>query len=143
MVTKEIKYNSAEYAKELELRTEILRKPLGKKLADMDTYGEEYQLHFGIFSEDQLIACIVVKPIVEGVRVKMRQMAVAVSAQGQGVGKKLMQDTEALLKQRGYKQIEMSARKTAIGFYEKLGYKPVGGMYLELGIEHIAMQKTI
>ncbi len=143
MVTKEIKYNSAEYANELELRAEILRKPLGRKLVDTDTYGEENQLHFGVFNEDQLVACIVVKPIVDGVRAKFRQMAVAASAQGQGVGRKLMRDTETLLKQRGYKHIEMSARKTAIGFYEKLGYKSVGGIYLELGIEHIAMQKII
>ena len=45
--------------------------------------------------------------------------------------------------QQGIKELELSARKTATGFYEKLGYHCVGEYYLEQGIDHIKMQKVI
>jgi len=63
--------------------------------------------------------------------------------QGQSIGKTLIGSTEKILRQKGYKSIEMSARQTAIGFYEKLGYRTVGDLFMEIGITHIAMQKYL
>jgi len=143
MITKEIKYNTVEHTESLRLRSDILRVPLGKELSDSDTFGEERQLHFGCFKEHQLKGCIVAKPTeIEG-EVKLRQMAVTTSFQGKGAGKKLILDFEVFLKSNGVKRIELSARETAILFYEKPGYKVVGKIYLEQGIEHIKMQKII
>lgn len=143
MITKEIRYNTVEYTESLRLRSDVLRVPLGKELSDADTLGEERQLHFGCFQEDQLKGCIVAKPTgIEG-EVKLRQMAVATSFQGKGAGKKIMLDFEVFLKCNGVKKIELSARETAIIFYEKLGYKVVGKTYFEQGIEHIKMRKIV
>lgn len=143
MITKEIKYHSSEYAESLELRSDILRVPLGKKLSDTDTAGEERQRHFGCFSDNQLKACVVAKPTKNESRVKLRQMAVAKSFQGKGIGKRLLLDFEVFLKESGITQIELSARETAIVFYEKLGYEIAGTPYPEQGIKHTVMQKTI
>lgn len=143
MITKEIKYNTVEYWESLTLRSEILRVPLGKELSALDTIGEESQIHFGCFSDDQLKGCIVAKSTENEARVKLRQMAVIKPFQGKGVGKRLVLDFEVLLKENGVKEIELSARETAILFYEKLAYEVVGNLYLEQGIEHIKMQKII
>lgn len=143
MITKEIKYNTVEYTESLGLRSDVLRVPLGKELSDSDTFSEESQLHFGCFMAGQLKGCIIAKPTEREAQVKLRQMAVARSFQGQGVGKKLILDFELFLKRKGVKKIELSARGAAVGFYEKLGYEVVGVFYLEQGIEHIQMQKSI
>jgi predicted GNAT family N-acyltransferase len=37
----------------------------------------------------------------------------------------------------------MHARKTATGFYEKLGYKIVGKEFTELNIPHYNMEKPL
>ena len=84
MITKEIKYNTAEYTESLRLRSDVLRVPLGKELSDSDTFGEERQLHFGCFKENQLKGCIVAKPTEIEEEVKLRQMAVTTSFQGKG-----------------------------------------------------------
>jgi predicted GNAT family N-acyltransferase len=139
---KQIDYGSPDYFETLELRTAILRTPLGKTLSTEDTDGEEKQLHFGCFSEQNLIACAVIKIFNKGSYAKLRQMAVADNAQGKGIGKKLILKIENILREQGFKKLELSARKTAQGFYEKLGYQASGGYYLEQGIEHIKMQKT-
>jgi len=143
MITKEIKYNTVEYTNSLILRSDILRVPLGKKLSTSDTLGEDRQLHFGCFSDHELNACVVAKSTNNKARVKLRQMAVATSFQGKGVGKRLVLDFEVFLKALGVSEIELSARATAILFYKKLGYEVVGDPYLEQGIEHIKMQKII
>ena len=143
MITKEIKFNTVEYMESLRLRSDVLRAPLGKELTDSDTFGEESQLHFGCFSKHQLKACVVAKPTENDTQVKLRQMAVATSFQGKGAGKKLILDFEVFLKENGVKTIELSARETAILFYEKLGYEVDGDVYLEQGIKHIKMQKNI
>tara|TARA_R110001583_G_scaffold41891_1_gene133117 strand:- start:11902 stop:12333 length:432 start_codon:yes stop_codon:yes gene_type:complete len=143
MNTKEIKYNTVEYAASLKLRSDILRVPLGKELSTLDTLGEETQLHFGCFNNHDLIGCVVIKAAANGTRVKLRQMAVEVTSQGKGVGKGLILDIEVFLKEKGYKIIELSARKTAKIFYEKLAYEAMGEFYLEQGIEHVKMQKNI
>ena len=143
MLIKQINYGSPEYLEALKLRTAILRTPLGKTLSREDTDGEETQQHFGCFSDQDLLACAVIKAVTEGLCAKLRQMAVADSAQGKGVGKKLIAEIENNLRKKGFKELELSARKTAQGFYEKLGYQAGGDYYLEQGIEHIKMQKII
>lgn len=143
MLFKEITFNSDHYRKTLELRTKILRAPLGKQLSTADLQGETDQLHFGMFDDEMLVACVVIKPIKEGATGKLRQMAVDASVQGKGIGKLIISQTETNLLEKGFLNIEMAARATAIGFYQNLGYSSVGDPFLEQGIEHIEMVKTL
>ena len=50
---------------------------------------------------------------------------------------------ELIAKEKGYTSIEMSARKAAADFYRKLGYLQEGGIFKEVGIDHIRMTKSI
>lgn len=143
MFFKEIKFNSSDYQKALKLRTKILRVPLGKQLTKDDLVGEKDQLHFGVFDSDKLVACVTIKPIKNGSAGKLRQMAVDDSVQGKGVGKSIIQETEIVLKDKGFKQITMAARETAVGFYQNLTYSKVGDPFLEQGIEHVKMVKNL
>jgi predicted GNAT family N-acyltransferase len=75
--------------------------------------------------------------------VRLRQMAVVNDLQGKGYGKVLMQFAENLARDRGYKKITMHARKNALGFYEKMGYKKVGQEFEEITIPHYVMEKEL
>jgi ribosomal protein S18 acetylase RimI-like enzyme len=70
-------------------------------------------------------------------------MAVVSGLQGKGLGKVLMQFAENIARDRGYKKIMMHARKTAVGFYEKLGYKKLGHEFEEVTIPHYVMEKDL
>ena len=70
-------------------------------------------------------------------------ISVSEAWQGKGVGKALMQFAENLARDRGYKKISMHARKNAIGFYEKMGYKRVGDEFEEITIPHYVMEKGL
>jgi ribosomal protein S18 acetylase RimI-like enzyme len=75
--------------------------------------------------------------------VRLRQMAVINDLQGKGIGRALMQFAENLARDRGYKRITMHARKNAVGFYEKMGYKRIGKEFEEITIAHYVMEKEL
>lgn len=138
-----IDYGSSAYRASLLLRERVLRAPLGKTLSDADTAGEDNQSHFGLFREDVLVACVVIKPLEDNCSVKLRQMAVAESFQGDGLGKALVSAVEAVMERSGIEIVGLSARLSAQGFYLRLGYRSLGAPYLEQGIPHIRMQKRL
>jgi ribosomal protein S18 acetylase RimI-like enzyme len=75
--------------------------------------------------------------------VRLRQMAVVNDVQGKGIGRALMQFAENLARDRGYRRITMHARKNALGFYEKMGYKKKGEEFEEITIPHYVMEKAL
>ena len=143
MNTREIRYWSDDYQRCLSLRSSILREPLGIKLSEADVAGEHEQLHVGIFKKQQLMGCIIAKTTDADQLANIRQMVVAAEARGKGFGRRLISDTESLLRASGFKELELNARETAIPFYEKQGYKRVGDFFEKLGIPHIKMQKRL
>ena len=70
-------------------------------------------------------------------------MAVQNNLQGKGIGASMMNFAENVARDAGYKKIRMHARKTAIGFYEKLGYSVIGNEFLEVSIPHYVMEKRL
>ncbi len=135
--------NSELYKEELELRTEVLRKPLGKVFREEFLQQDSEQLHFSLIDENGVMkACLLIKPLSEEI-VKLRQMGVSPGSQGRGLGKRLVEEVEERLKQLGYKHIELHARRYAEGFYLELGYEPVGEEFYEIGIPHIKMGKKL
>ena len=130
------------YRSSLELRNRCLRIPLGRDVFKEDLSDEKNQMHFGLFEEGRLLACVILKPLGDG-SVKLRQMVVEEAVQCQGLGKELIQGMERLAKERGVESIEMSARISAQGFYEKMGYRCEGGIFQEVGLDHVKMTKGL
>ncbi len=138
----EIKWQSEWYEKAIQLRDDILRRPLGLSFTPSDIAAEADQWHFGLVQDDQLIAIVVVVPL-SPMRAKLRQMAVTPSLQRQGHGAVLVARVEDVLRERGFEEIELNAREVAMGFYNKLGYQPVGEQFIEVSIPHYKMVKTL
>ena len=139
---KTISFGSPQYQQSLALRQLVLRTPLGLILSEIDLRNEDQQLHFGIFDQAVLAACVVIKPTNSGAIAKLRQMAVASGFQGKNIGKILLKSVEQALKEHSFSTIELSARTTAIGFYQKFGYQIKGQQYIEQSISHIKMTKV-
>ena len=143
MQLREIPYGTEDYERERRLREEVLRSPLGLSLRDEDVAGEEDQWHFGLFDPGgELLACVLAVPLVP-TEARIRQMAVSPAHQGNGLGRRLLREVEGRLRARGFRRLELSARTSATGFYEKLGYGAVGGEYVSQTIPHVRMVKDL
>ena len=139
---RKIEPNSTEYYKEVELRKEVLRKPLGIYFTEEQLKEEAYELHWGAYINDKLVGCILLKDVGNGIA-KMRQVAVDISLQGKGIGKQMVLFFENFCRENGFSKIEMHARKYAVSFYEKLGYEKYGYEFIEVTIPHYKMRKTL
>ncbi len=137
-----IDFASDLYQQTLGLRNNYLRKPIGLVLSEADTQNEDKQQHFGVMMEAQLVACAVIKPV-DARTAKLRQMLVIPPFQGADVGSFLVQQIEYSIIQRGFEEIHVNARVSASGFYNKLGYFQQGLPFIEVGIPHIMMIKSI
>ena len=137
-----IEHGSGEYEEAIELRYQVLRKPLGLSYDPAELAGEKDSFHLALREGAELVACLVLKPLDERC-IKMRQLAVRESSQGKGFGQELVNYAESFLKGRGFAEIVLHARETARGFYHKLGYEAEGDSFVEVGLPHIAMQKKL
>jgi GNAT superfamily N-acetyltransferase len=142
MALKIIDHGSREYQQMVQLRNDILRKPLKLWLTPEELEKEKEEILIGAFEEEKMLGCcmlITVNPTT----VRLRQMAVLNNLQGKGIGKALMQFAENIARDRGYKKIIMHARKSAAGFYEKLGYQVCSPEFEEVTLPHYEMEKKL
>jgi ribosomal protein S18 acetylase RimI-like enzyme len=142
MALKQIDHGTREYQQMVKLRDEMLRKPLGLGFTDEELEEEKENMLIGAFEDDEMLGCCMLveeKPNT----VRLRQMAVLNDLQGKGIGRALMSFAENLARDRGYKVMSMHARKNAVGFYEKMGYKVTSSEFIEVTIPHYVMEKQL
>ncbi len=137
-----IDFGSPQYDQMIHLREEILRRPLGLHFDKKELEEEKKDVLIGAFDDDRILGCCLLSPVSDR-QVRLRQMAVRNNLQGKGIGRALMSFAENVARDQGYKTLIMHARKTAVGFYEKLGYQQVGKEFIEVTIPHVVMEKTL
>ena len=142
MALKIIDHGTPEYHQMVQLRNDILRKPLGLSFSAEELEKEKDNLLMSAYEDDQILGCCMLVEE-DPQTVRLRQMAVLDDLQGKGIGKALMNFAENLARDRGYKKITMHARKNAIGFYEKMGYQKSGQEFEEITIPHYVMEKKL
>ena len=137
-----IDHGSLQHQKMVELRYQMLRKPLGLSYSKEEIEAEKNDLLIGFFDDEKLEGCCILTKT-SPKNVKLRQMAVLSGLQGKGIGRVLMTYAENVARDHGYRKLTMHARKTAVGFYEKLGYSISGAEFLEVTIPHFEMEKEL
>lgn len=142
MEIKIIEWNSKQYQELLELRDELLRKPLGMSIKDDNLEAEKNCLHIGCFDDGELVGTCYYKPI-NDTTMQMKQVAVKQTKQRMNIGSTMFLQTLELLKLRSITTINVHARINALGFYEKLGFIVDGEPFEEVGITHYCMNYTI
>ena len=74
---------------------------------------------------------------------KVERVAVVASYRQHGVGRCLMEAVEQRALERGLRELELSAQVRVVPFYERLGYTRRGEVFVQAGIDHLAMSKTL
>ena len=98
--------------------------------------------HFVAYSEATPVGAGRFRTYKEGVG-KVERVAVMKSQRGTGLGAQLMKGIEEEASRQGFGKLKLNAQCHAQRFYEKLGYEPVGEVFEEAGIDHIAMEKNL
>jgi predicted GNAT family N-acyltransferase len=138
----QVQHGTPAYEEEVELRMEILRRPLGIGFDPEQLAAEYTDIHLGAYEEGRLVACLVLTPVNEET-IRMRQVAVANDYQRKGVGRLLVIRSEEIAKEKGYRQLVLHARETAVPFYISLSYLLEGAPFTEVGIPHRYMRKIL
>lgn len=142
MALKIIDHGTTEYKQMVDLRFNVLRKPLGLDFSEEDLEKEKNDVLIGCFDEEKLEGCCLLTPVGKDA-FRLRQMAVSNGLQGKGIGRVLMSFAENIARDMGKEKLLMHARKSAVGFYEKLGYEISGKEFEEVTIPHCVMEKVL
>ena len=71
------------------------------------------------------------------------RMAVRRAARGAGVGGAVLQALIAEAARRGLREVALAAQTHALDFYLRHGFEAVGEVFMEAGIPHRAMRRTV
>lgn len=98
-------------------------------------------MHFCIYDGEVLVAYLRAEDL--GGMLHVGRVAVNAEKRKNGYGRLLFDWVYEYAAKSDIAYIEVSAVKTAQGFYEKIGFVSEGNYYLETGVPHIYMKKVI
>lgn len=136
-----VSFGSPQWGEAVELRRQVLRRPLGLDFTEEELAAEHVQLT-AVISKGSVIACAMMTPQEDG-NYKVRQVAVDPGWQGKGLGRLVMLFCEEIASQRGAHHVVLHARETAVPFYLAIGYEVVGDPFEEVGLPHRKMAKAV
>ncbi len=142
MGLKQIDHGTKEYLQMVSLRDTVLRRPLGLTFSHDELLNEKNEILIVCMDDDTMLGCCMLVKM-DNETVRLRQMAVAPNLHGKGIGATIINFAENLARDKGFKKMTMHARDTAIGFYEKFGYKIIGHQFIEVNIAHHVMEKLL
>ena len=71
------------------------------------------------------------------------RVAILKAYRNQKLGSKLVLSLVEEAKQKGYSRVYLGSQTHAIGFYQKLGFSAFGEEFMDAGIPHLSMGKTL
>jgi predicted GNAT family N-acyltransferase len=74
---------------------------------------------------------------------KIGRVAVLPQYRGRGIGAAIMRELVQLARDSGLEEVHLNAQSSATGFYERLGFRPEGSEFDEVGIPHRRMRQRI
>ena len=142
LAMREVPYNSEQYQQMLIFRNMYMRIPIGMSLFDENLSGEVYDHHIGVYHKDELIGVCIITPV-NKTTARMRQVVIAPEYRNRGIGRMMMLFAEERTAALGLSRLILDSRLSALRFYEKLGYRRVGSQFMEVGLPHYMMEKSI
>lgn len=102
---------------------------------------EDDSTHFVLYNDEQAIGAGRFR-ILDGLG-KVERICVMEEARGTGAGKEIMLGIEEYAKRLDISSLKLNAQTHAIPFYERLGYAVVSEEFMDAGIPHKTMKKTL
>ncbi|MGI2906672.1 GNAT family N-acetyltransferase [Tolypothrix sp. VBCCA 56010] len=123
-----------------------------RKIVFQDEQGVEEALDFDGKDEicDHLIAFLDDKAVgtariryIDDKTVKIERLAVLSPARGQGIGKKIIEQALLIIANKKIPEVVINAQEYIKGLYYKFGFAEEGEIFIEAGIPHVKMSKTL
>jgi predicted GNAT family N-acyltransferase len=79
----------------------------------------------------------------DGDRARLGRMAVEPELRGRGIGAEVLDAAERAARRGGARRVTLHAQTAAMALYARAGFVERGERFLEEGIEHVTMEKTL
>lgn len=133
-----------EFEQYYQLRWQVLRQPWGQALGSERDSLEKESFHRMVVDENNKVLAVGRLEKTSQYSGQVRFMAVCQSAQGQGLGRQIIESLEQQAKKLGITELTLNARENALSFYHKLGYTSKGFSHLLFDeIKHFTMSKEL
>lgn len=103
---------------------------------------EDSSLHLVLYEENQPVATARIYELANDTY-KVQRVAVLKEHRTSGIGTLLMQEIERKAKTLKAVKLTLGSQNSAIPFYEKLGYEISSDEFMDAGIPHHSMTKTL
>jgi predicted GNAT family N-acyltransferase len=133
--------DAAEVRAALELRHEVF---VVEQHVPVQEEGDEHDataLHLVAVDDGRIVATA--RVVMDGATAKLGRVAVARAARRRGIASRLIEASEAYAREHGAQRIALAAQTGALGLYEKTGYTAYGERFMDAGIEHLMMEKSL
>ncbi|MFO1445579.1 GNAT family N-acetyltransferase [Bacillus sp. Bva_UNVM-123] len=107
---------------------------------EIDQYDES-AVHFVLYEDENPIGAGRFR-ILDGIG-KVERICVLKDKRKTGAGKVIMEKIEEYADSQGISHVKLNAQTQAIPFYQKLKYEVVSDEFLDAGIPHRTMKKTL
>ncbi len=97
--------------------------------------------HIVIMLKNKVIGCA--RLIVLNQVLYLQRMAITKIFRNLGLGSRLINHSIVIAREKKLVEIKISAQVTAMLFYQKKGFKPLGQIYMEAGIPHQEMSLRV
>jgi predicted GNAT family N-acyltransferase len=130
-----------EMAAVLELRHSVFCEEQGvPEREELDGRDREGMHLVAVAGEQVLATC---RLLFVGPTVQFSRLAVHIDARRQGIASALLALADDEARAGGARRLVLHAQTYARTLYERAGYEPRGRVFMEAGIEHIAMEKYL
>ena len=130
-----------EMAALIELRHEVFCEEQGVPVREeLDGRDHEAMHLVAISGIDVLATC---RLLFVGATVQFSRLAVRASARRRGIASALLERADEEARAGGARRLVLHAQTYARSLYDQAGYEPRGRVFMEAGIEHIAMEKYV
>jgi predicted GNAT family N-acyltransferase len=130
-----------EVAAALRVRERVFTDEQGVR-SDADRDGRDGEaMHIVAVEDGEVIGTC--RLVFDGTVARLGRMAVKAELRGQGVGAALLEEAERRARDAGSRRIDLHAQTPAISLYSRGGYVQRGERFVEEGIPHVPMDKSL
>ena len=126
---------------EKQIRQEVFMSEQGFEIEFDDI--DNNSTHMMLYSDDDAVGCCRFFPGEASGEYIIGRIAVRKAYRGQSMGKRIVEMAIQHIKDKGASKISLSAQVQAKGFYEALGFRAKGDVYLDEHCPHVHMEKVL
>lgn len=103
---------------------------------------DESSTHFVVYDDEQIVATARVQALPSDIGI-VERVCVIKEYRGTGLGALIMKEVEKFARQIELKRLRLTAQSFAVPFYEKLQYEYTSPEFMDAGIPHRVMEKSL